>query len=82
MKKARNNLAHQGAQRGSGAIDEFYDLLMALGYSIAWVLRTVLLVEAGFDAATLRQAYRDYSRYNYHLANTRNLLAGTRYAAR
>jgi hypothetical protein len=82
VKDARNIIAHQGTQPHSETIDQFHDLLIALGYSISWVLRTVLLVEAGFDGDTLRSAYRDFSRYTHHLANTRNLLAGSRYAAR
>jgi hypothetical protein len=79
--EARNTLAHRGTQPHSETIDQFYDLLIALSYSIAWVLRTVLLIEAGFDAATLQEADRDSSRYNHHIANTRNLLAGGPYAA-
>jgi lipopolysaccharide biosynthesis regulator YciM len=79
--EARNILAHQGTQRHDETIDQFYDLVIALSYSVAWVLRTVLLLEAGFDAATLQRAYRDSSRYNHHLANVRSLLAGSPYAA-
>lgn len=81
VKDARNVIAHQGTQPHSETIDQFHDLLIALGYSISWVLRTVLLVEAGFDGETLRNAYRDFSRYTHHLANVRNLLAGGLYAA-
>ena len=81
LKDARNTLAHQGTQAHDETIDQFYDLLIALGYSIAWVLRTVLLLQAGIDAATLQQAYKDSSRYNHHIANTRSLLAGGLYAA-
>lgn len=79
--EARNLLVHQGTQRHNETIDQFYDLVIALSYSLGWVLRTVLLLEAGFDAATLQRAYQDSSRYNHHLANVRNLLAGTPYAA-
>jgi hypothetical protein len=81
VKDARNILAHQGTQRESETIDQFYDLLIALGYSIAWVLRTVLLLEAGIDAATLQEAYKLSSRYNLSIANAKNLLAGSPYAA-
>jgi len=81
VKDARNILAHQRALPYSESIDQFYDLLIALTYSIAWVLRTVLLVEAGIDAPTLQAAYRQWSQYTHHLANTRSLLAGSRYAA-
>jgi hypothetical protein len=79
--EARNILAHQGTQRHDETIDQFYDLVIALNYSLAWVLRTVLLLEAGVDVATLQRAYRDSSRYNHHLANVRNLLGGSSYAA-
>lgn len=79
--EARNLLAHQGTQRHNETTDQFYDLVIALSYSLGWVLRTVLLVEAGFDAVTLQCAYQDSSRYNHHLANVRNLLAGTPYGA-
>lgn len=79
--EARNILAHHGTQRHDETIDQFYDLVIALSYSLAWVLRTVLLLEAGFDTATLQRAYRDSSGYNHHLANVRNLLAGSPYAA-
>lgn len=81
VKYARNILAHQGTQPPGETLDQFHDLLIALGYSIAWVLRTVLLVEAGFDGATLQPAYGDYSRYAHHIANVRSLLAGSSYAA-
>lgn len=81
VKDARNLLAHQGTRPYNETIDEFYDLLIALGYSIAWVLRTVLLVEAGIDGVSIQRAYDDFSQYEHHLANTRDLLAGSRYAA-
>lgn len=81
VKYARNILVHQGTQPPGETLDQFHDLLIALGYSIAWVLRTVLLVEAGFDSATLQFAYGNFSRYNHHIANVRGLLAGSRYAA-
>ena len=80
-KNARNTLAHRGPQPHSETIDQFYDLLIARTDSIAWVLRTVLLLEAGLDAKTLREAYKESSAYNHHVANTRNLLAGGPYAA-
>jgi hypothetical protein len=44
---ARHILAHEGAETSSGSADQFLDLLIALSYSIAWVLRTVLLKQAG-----------------------------------
>jgi hypothetical protein len=57
------------------------DLLIALSYSIAWVLRTVLLKQAGFDPTTLQAAYAGSSRYNHHITNTRYMLAGGPHAA-
>jgi hypothetical protein len=81
VKDARNTLAHRGVEPHGETIDQFYDLLIALSYSIAWVLRTVLLLQAGLDATTLRAAYGDSSAYNHHVANTRNLLAGGPYVA-
>jgi hypothetical protein len=81
VKYARNTLAHEGTETSSESADQFVDLLAALSYSIAWVLRTVLLKQAGFDAPTLQAAYADSSGYNHHITNTRYLLAGSPYAA-
>ena len=81
VKDARNTLAHEGTHRDSETIDQFYDLLIALSYSLVWVLRTVLLVEAGFSAETLREAYAESSSYEHHITNVRELLSGTAYAA-
>jgi hypothetical protein len=78
---ARNLLAHQPTLPDNVNSSEFLDLLIALSYSIAWVLRTNLLNQAGFDPPTLQEAYRDSSAYGHHLANTRTLLAGGPYAA-
>ncbi|WP_079261814.1 HEPN domain-containing protein [Mycobacteroides abscessus] len=80
VKDIRNILAHQGTELHSETLDQFHDVLIALSYSIPWVLRTVLLARAGFDPATLREAYELSSQYNLHLANTRNLLIGGPYA--
>lgn len=80
VKDIRNILAHQGTEPHSETLDQFHDVLIALSYSIPWVLRTVLLARAGFDPATLREAYELSSQYNLHLANTRNLLIGGPYA--
>ena len=78
---ARNILAHQPALPDDVESGQFLDLLIALNYSMSWVLRTNLLHKAGFDPLTLQQAYRDSSAYGHHLANTRTLLANSRYAA-
>jgi hypothetical protein len=80
VKDARNTLAHEGTGPGDPN-SQFVDLLIALGYSIPWVLRTVLLKQVGFDAPTLQAAYADSSRYNHHITNTTYLLAGSPYAA-
>jgi hypothetical protein len=72
--ETRNILARQGTQSDADSIDQVYDILIALSYSIAWLLRTVLLVEAGFDAATLQEAYRCSSAYNHHIT-TREICA-------
>ncbi|MBO0881241.1 MAG: hypothetical protein J2P17_13010 [Mycobacterium sp.] len=77
---ARNTLAHRGTGPGDPT-GQFVDLLIALGYSIPWVLRTVLLKQAGFNPPALQAAYADSSRYNHHITNTRYLLAGSPYAA-
>jgi ApeA N-terminal domain 1 len=82
VKDALNTLAHKGTEPHSETIDQFYDLLIALSYSIPWVLRTILLLQAEIDASTLREAYELSSAYNHHITNTRNLLAGGPYAAR
>ncbi len=81
LSSARNRLAHQPSAPDSASDKQFLDLLVALSYSIAWVLRTNLLNKAGFDVATMREAYGDSSRYGHHLANTRMLLAGGPWAA-
>jgi hypothetical protein len=47
VKHARNVLAHEGIETNSESADQFVDLLIALSYSIAWVLRTVLLKRGG-----------------------------------
>jgi hypothetical protein len=73
---ARNTLAHRGNDSYDKDIDQFYDLLIALGYSIPWVLRTTLLLKAGLDSEALREAYKRSSAYNNHITNCRNLLAG------
>jgi hypothetical protein len=78
---ARNILAHKGTQ----SLDEFeafLELLIALKYSLRWVLRTVLLDHAGIDAPTIQAGYNDSSAYRHHLANVRHhLLASGRHAA-
>jgi len=79
VKDARNKLAHEGT--GPGGDLQFVDLLIALSYSIAWVLRTVLLKPVGFDPPTLQAGYRDSSRYSHHITNTRYMLAGSPYAS-
>ncbi|WNG82392.1 hypothetical protein C6A86_001400 [Mycobacterium sp. ITM-2016-00316] len=81
VKFARNMLVHQGTQPPGEPLDQFHDLLIALGYSIAWVLRTVLLVHAGLDGNTLRNAYGNFSRYTHHIANVKDVLSGSQYAA-
>jgi hypothetical protein len=73
---ARNLMAHQPSLPNDVDNDQFLDLLIALSYSIAWVLRTNMLNKAGFDAPTMQEGYRDSSSYGHHLANTRMLLAG------
>jgi hypothetical protein len=78
---ARNILVHQPTLPGDVTADQFVDLLIALSYSIAWVLRTNLLNEAGIDSRTLQEAYRESSVYGHHIANTRTLLEGGPYAA-
>ena len=81
VRDARNTLAHQLTRRPGETIDQFYDLLIALSYSIAWVLRTVLLLRAGFSVEALQRAYEESSAYNHHITNTRELLVGSSYAA-
>lgn len=78
---ARNLMAHQPSLPNDVDDGQFLDLLIALSYSIAWVLRTNMLKKAGFDASTMQEAYRDSSSYGHHLANTRMLLAGGPWAA-
>ena len=78
---ARNILAHQGT-KSLDEFEAFLELLIALKYSLAWVLRTVLLDRAGIDPLALQDACKDSSAYGHHLANvTQHLLASGRYAA-
>lgn len=78
---ARNILAHQPSLTKNIDNEQFLDLLIALSYSITWVLRTNMLNKAGFDAPTMQEGYRYSSSYGHHLANTRTLLAGSPWAA-
>ncbi|QLL08997.1 HEPN domain-containing protein [Mycobacterium vicinigordonae] len=78
---ARNILAHQPSLPKNIDDEQFLDLLIALSYSITWVLRTNMLNKAGFDSPTMQEGYRYSSSYGHHLANTRTLLAGSPWAA-
>jgi hypothetical protein len=78
---ARNILAHQPSLPDNVDDDQFLDLLIALSYSIAWVLRTNLLNKANFGSDAMQEGYRDSSAYGHHLANTRTLLADGPWAA-
>jgi len=78
---ARNRMVHQPSLPDDAEDEQFLDLLIALSYSITWVLRTNLLKRAGFDALTLQEGYGYSSSYGHHLANTRTLLAGGPWAA-
>jgi len=78
---ARNLMAHQPSLPDDVDDDQFLNLLIALSYSIAWVLRTNMLNKAGFDAPTMQEGYRYSSSYGHHLANTRRLLAGSPWSA-
>jgi hypothetical protein len=78
---ARNLMAHQPSLPDDVDVTQFLDLLIALSYSIVWVLRTNLLNKAGFDAEAMQEGYGDSSAYGHHLANTRTLLAGGPWAA-
>ena len=79
---ARNTLAHRGTQSLGDEFEAVLELLIAIRYSLRWVLRTVLLDRAGIDPPTIQDGYRDSSVYGYHLANVRHhLLASGHYAA-
>jgi hypothetical protein len=79
---ARNTLAHSGTQSLGSEFEANLDLLIAVKYSLRWVLRTVLLDQAGFDASMIQDGYKDSSAYGLHLANVRHhLLASGYYAA-
>jgi hypothetical protein len=78
---ARNVLAHQGT-KSLDEFETFLEVLIALKYSLAWVLRTVLLDRAGIDPVALQDGYKHSSAYRLHLANVRlHLLASGRHAA-
>jgi hypothetical protein len=76
----RNILAHRGTEEDRGAHEQFIKTTVAVSYSLQWVLRTVLLVQAQVDAADIREAYGRSSAYNHHHSNVRELLAGTPHA--
>lgn len=78
----RNILAHRGTQDDRDAHDQFINALIAASYSLQWVLRTVLLVQAQLDASDIGEAYRRSSAYNHHQTNVREFLEGTAYARR
>ena len=71
---ARNTLAHRGTQSLGDEFEAVLELLIAIRYSLRWVLRTVLLDRAGIDPPTIQDGYRDSSAYGYHLANVRHHL--------
>jgi hypothetical protein len=71
--KVRNILVHHGTNP-LNEFESFIDLLAALKYSLAWVLRTVLLDRAGIDHLAIQNGYRDWSAYRLHLANVRQHL--------
>lgn len=78
----RNILAHRGTEDDLDAHDQFINTTVAVSYSLQWVLRTVLLVQAQVDAADIGEAYHRSSAYNHHHTNVRELLAGTTHARR
>ncbi|ULP40049.1 hypothetical protein MJO55_28315 (plasmid) [Mycolicibacterium rufum] len=78
----RNILAHRGTEDDLDAHDGFINTLVAASYSLRWVLRTVLLVQAQVNPANIVGAYELSSAYHHHQTNVRELLAGTTHARR
>lgn len=78
----RNILAHRGTEEDRSAHEHFIKTAVAVSYSLQWVLRTVLLVEAQVDATDIGEAYGRSSAYNHHHSNVREFLTGTPHARR
>lgn len=79
---ARNTLAHRATHSLGDEFEASLELLIAVEYSLRWVLRTVLLHRAGIDSAAIQNGYKESSAYRYHLANVRqHLLASGQYVA-
>ncbi|WP_374068745.1 HEPN domain-containing protein [Rhodococcus sp. CX] len=70
---ARNQLAHQ-AYTPEASSDGLLLLLIAVDYSLSWVLRTVLLRRAGIPDEVVRRCYENDARYGLYRANVRSYL--------
>ncbi|KOS56685.1 HEPN domain-containing protein [Rhodococcus rhodochrous] len=70
---ARNQLAHQ-AYTSDASSDGLLLLLIAVDYSLSWVLRTVLLRRAGIPDEVVLRCYENDARYGLYRANVRSYL--------
>ncbi|WP_301851070.1 HEPN domain-containing protein [Rhodococcus pyridinivorans] len=70
---ARNQLAHQ-AYTSDAMSDGLLLLLIAVDYSLSWVLRTVLLRRAGIPDEVVLRCYENDARYGLYRANVRSCL--------
>lgn len=74
VKTVRNNLAHQPVSREPMSEKEL-DEMIAVNYSVPWVLRIVLLQQAGIDDELIGARVNDNIEFQYYLANTRAILS-------
>ncbi|MEU5844508.1 HEPN domain-containing protein [Rhodococcus sp. NPDC047139] len=70
---ARNQLAHQ-AYTSDASSDGLLLLLIAVDYSLSWVLRTVLLRRAGIPDEVVLRCFDNDARYGLYRANVRSYL--------
>lgn len=70
---ARNQLAHQ-AYTSDASSDGLLLLLIAVDYSLSWVLWTVLLRRAGVPDEVVLRCYENDARYGLYRANVRSYL--------
>ena len=71
---ARNQLAHQ-AYTADASSDGLLLLLIAVDYSLSWVLRTVLLRRAGIPDEVVLRCYENDACYGLYRANVRSYLS-------
>ncbi|MEV4127879.1 HEPN domain-containing protein [Nocardia sp. NPDC049707] len=71
--QARNELAHHLLPKGDETLDVRVLRWATLSRAVPWVLRIVLLTEAGIPAAEIRESVLMSSRFKFHRANSRQM---------